>query len=37
LTDGDEIRLGSVVMTFKIATATSPTATLPAGSNGRPA
>ena len=30
LSDGDEIRLGSIVMTFKIATATSPTATLPA-------
>ena len=35
LTDGDEIRLGSVVMTFKIATGTSPTATLPADTKNR--
>jgi DNA-binding winged helix-turn-helix (wHTH) protein len=33
LADGDEIRLGSVVLTFRIATATSPTATVPAGSS----
>jgi DNA-binding winged helix-turn-helix (wHTH) protein len=37
LSDGDEIRLGSVVMTFKIATATSPTATLPAETKNRSA
>ena len=33
LSDGDEIRLGRVALTFRIATATSPTATISAGTD----
>ena len=33
LSDGDEIRLGSVALTFRIATATSPTATVSAATD----
>lgn len=32
LSDGNEVRLGGIVLTFRIATTTSPTATLPPGS-----